>query len=135
MSVHAKVPDSSERKFAVDESTSAPGAPLPSAFVPPSRVLMGPGPSEVPASVLEALGKPTLGHLDPAFLAMLDELRGMLRGAFGTTHELTMPMSGTGSFGMETCIVNLIEPGDRVLVGVNGVFGERLCEVAKRAGA
>jgi alanine-glyoxylate transaminase/serine-glyoxylate transaminase/serine-pyruvate transaminase len=135
MSVHAKVPDSSERKFAVDESTSAPGAPVPSAFVAPSRVLMGPGPSEVPASVLEALAKPTLGHLDPAFLAMLDELRSMLRGAFGTTHELTLPMSGTGSFGMETCLVNLIEPGDRVLVGVNGVFGERICEVAKRAGA
>jgi alanine-glyoxylate transaminase/serine-glyoxylate transaminase/serine-pyruvate transaminase len=104
-------------------------------FVPPTRVLMGPGPSEVPASVLEALGKPTIGHLDPAFLALLDELRGMLRQAFGTTHELTMPMSGTGSFGMETCLVNLIEPGDRVLVGVNGVFGERMCEVARRAGA
>jgi alanine-glyoxylate transaminase / serine-glyoxylate transaminase / serine-pyruvate transaminase len=96
---------------------------------------MGPGPSDVPASVLEALGRPTIGHLDPRFLALLDEVRAMLRTTLGTANELTLPMSGTGSLGMETCLVNLVEPGDRVLVGVNGVFGERLCDVARRAGA
>jgi alanine-glyoxylate transaminase/serine-glyoxylate transaminase/serine-pyruvate transaminase len=96
---------------------------------------MGPGPSDVPASVLQALAKPAIGHLDPAFLAMLDETRSMLRGVIGTRNELTMPMSGTGSAGMETCIVNTVEPGDRVLVGVHGVFGQRLAEVARRAGA
>jgi alanine-glyoxylate transaminase/serine-glyoxylate transaminase/serine-pyruvate transaminase len=96
---------------------------------------MGPGPSQVPASVLSALGAPTLGHLDPAFLAMLDEVRAMLRTVLGTNNELTVPMSGTGSLGMETCVVNLIEPGDRALVGVHGVFGQRLAEVCRRAGA
>jgi alanine-glyoxylate transaminase / serine-glyoxylate transaminase / serine-pyruvate transaminase len=101
----------------------------------PPRVLMGPGPSPVPASVLSALGAPTVGHLDPAFLALLDELRAQLRVVFGTTNTCTLPMSGTGSAGMETCVVNLIEPGDRVLVGLNGAFGVRLAEVAKRAGA
>jgi alanine-glyoxylate transaminase/serine-glyoxylate transaminase/serine-pyruvate transaminase len=105
-----------------------------SAFCPPERVLMGPGPSAVPASVLEALGKPTLGHLDPLFLGVLDEVRAMLRTVLGTANELTLPMSGTGSLGMETCIVNLVEPGDRVLVGTHGVFGQRLAEVARRAG-
>jgi alanine-glyoxylate transaminase/serine-glyoxylate transaminase/serine-pyruvate transaminase len=101
----------------------------------PARVLMGPGPSQVSASVLSALGMPTIGHLDPAFLQLLDQLRAMLRTVLGTENELTMPMSGTGSLGMETCLVNLIEPGDRVLVAVNGVFGQRLAEVARRAGA
>lgn len=96
---------------------------------------MGPGPSDVPASVLAALGKPTIGHLDPAFLSLLDETRAMLRIVFGTTNELTVPMSGTGSAGMETCLVNALEPGDRVLVGVHGVFGQRMAEVARRAGA
>ncbi|MFT3921963.1 MAG: alanine--glyoxylate aminotransferase family protein [Myxococcales bacterium] len=109
--------------------------PIFSAFEPPSRVLMGPGPSDVPASVLEALGRPTIGHLDPRFLGLLDETRSMLRVLFGTTNELTMPMSGTGSAGMETCVINVVEPGDRVLVGVHGVFGQRLAEVARRAGA
>ncbi len=102
---------------------------------PPSRVLMGPGPSDVPPSVLRALSAPTVGHLDPAFLSVMDEVREMLRTVFGTANELTMPMSGTGSAGMETCVVNLVEPGDRVLVGVHGVFGTRLAEVARRAGA
>jgi alanine-glyoxylate transaminase/serine-glyoxylate transaminase/serine-pyruvate transaminase len=96
---------------------------------------MGPGPSQVPASVLSALGAPTVGHLDPAFLVMLDEVRAMLRTVLGTSNELTMPMSGTGSLGMETCVINLIEPGDRALVGVHGVFGQRLAEVCRRAGA
>lgn len=105
------------------------------AFAPPRRRLMGPGPSEVAPSVLAALGAPTIGHLDPAFLGLMDELGGMLREVIGTRNELTLAMSGTGSAGMETCIVNLVEPGDRVLVGVHGVFGQRLAEVARRAGA
>lgn len=96
---------------------------------------MGPGPSHVPASVLGALARPTMGHLDPEFLALMDQVRDMLRGVFGTQNQCTLPMSGTGSAGMETCLVNLVEPGDRVLVGVNGVFGTRLAEVARRAGA
>lgn len=102
---------------------------------PPSRVLLGPGPSDVAPSVLRALGKPTLGHLDPAFLQVMDEVREMLRSVFGTKNELTFPMSGTGSSGMETCFVNLLSPGDRVLVGVNGVFGTRMADVARRCGA
>lgn len=119
-----------------DSSLARPSArfDFPS-FVPPARVLLGPGPSQVAPSVLHALGLPTIGHLDPAFLGLLDQLRAMLREVIGTANELTLPMSGTGSLGMETCIVNLVEPGDRVLVGVNGVFGQRLAEVARRAGA
>lgn len=109
-------------------------APFPS-LAPPQRTLCGPGPSDVAPSVLSALGRPTLGHLDPAFLVIMDELRSMLRTVFGTDAEMTLPMSGTGSAGMETCLVNLLEPGDRVLVGVHGVFGTRLAEVARRCGA
>lgn len=105
------------------------------ALDPARRILLGPGPSEVAPSVLQALAKPTLGHLDPAFLAAMDEIRVMLRRVFGTENELTLPMSGTGSAGMETCLVNALEPGDAVLVGVNGVFGTRMAEVARRAGA
>jgi alanine-glyoxylate transaminase/serine-glyoxylate transaminase/serine-pyruvate transaminase len=81
------------------------------------------------------MARPTIGHLDPEFLRLMDQLREMLREVFGTTNVCTLPMSGTGSAGMETCLVNLIEPGTRVLVGVNGVFGTRLAEVARRAGA
>jgi alanine-glyoxylate transaminase/serine-glyoxylate transaminase/serine-pyruvate transaminase len=102
---------------------------------PSERVLMGPGPSDVPPSVRGALAAPTLGHLDPEFLEIMDEVRSMLRSVFGTKHELTMPMSGTGSSGMETCLVNLLEPGDRALVCVNGVFGTRMADLARRLGA
>lgn len=102
---------------------------------PAPRVLMGPGPSDVAPSVLRAMAAPTLGHMDPAFLAIMDEVRAMLRTVFGTTNEWTLPMSGTGSAGMETVMVNLLEPGDAVLVGVNGVFGGRMAEVAMRCGA
>ena len=102
---------------------------------PPTRVLMGPGPSVMEPSVLDAMGRPTLGHLDPAFLEIMDEVRVMLRAVFRTDNDLTMPMSGTGSAGMETVLVNLIEPGDRVLVGICGVFGQCMAEVASRAGA
>src|SRR5438270_8701841 len=101
----------------------------------PKRILMGPGPSNVNARVLQALALPTIGHLDPAFTQLMDETMGMLRGVFGTRNSLTFPVSGTGSAGMEACFVNVLQPGDRVLVGVNGVFGERMCDVARRCGA
>jgi len=99
------------------------------------RVLMGPGPSEVPARVLEALSRPTIGHLDPVFLELLDETQAMLRQVFGTKNALTLPMSATGSAGMETCFVNLLEPGDHALICTHGVFGGRMAEVARRCGA
>ncbi len=104
-------------------------------FPPPERLLLGPGPSQVHARVLAALGEPLLGHLDPAFIALMDETKRMLRAVFGTTNELTIPISGTGSAGLEATIVNLVEPGDEVVIGVNGVFGTRLTDVAERAGA
>ena len=108
---------------------------IPKSVAPALRLLLGPGPSPVDPRVLDALSRPTLGHLDPAFLAIMDEVRDMQRALFNTSNELTFPMSGTGSAGMETCLVNTIEPGDRVLVAVNGVFGTRLAEVARRARA
>lgn len=101
----------------------------------PQRILMGPGPSEVPPRVLAALARPTVGHLDPAFLAVMDDTRAKLRQVFRTANEMTLAMSGTGSAGMETVLVNLVEPGDRVLVCVNGVFGARMADVAGRCGA
>jgi alanine-glyoxylate transaminase/serine-glyoxylate transaminase/serine-pyruvate transaminase len=101
----------------------------------PRRLLLGPGPSNVHPRVLEAMAQPLVGHLDPAFLAVLDEVQQRLRRLFGTENPMTLPISATGSAGMEACLVNLVEPGDDVLVGVAGVFGERMCEVARRAGA
>jgi alanine-glyoxylate transaminase/serine-glyoxylate transaminase/serine-pyruvate transaminase len=101
----------------------------------PRRLLLGPGPSNVHPRVLAAMSQPLVGHLDPAFLAVLDEVQSRLRGLFGTRNALTLPISGTGSAGMEACFVNLVEPGDEVVVGVAGVFGERMCEVARRHGA
>src|SRR5688572_13028470 len=108
---------------------------VPSSFNLPERSLLGPGPSQVAPAVLSAMSRPTIGHLDPAFLRLMDELKDMLRQVFGTANACTLPMSGTGSAGMETCVVNLIEPGSRVLVGLNGVFATRLADVARRAGA
>lgn len=102
---------------------------------PPLRTLMGPGPSEMHPSVLETLGRPTVGHLDPYYLQIMDELQQMLREVFCTTERMTMAISGTGSAGMETCVVNLVEPGDAMVVCVNGVFGGRMVDVAERAGA
>lgn len=96
---------------------------------------MGPGPSDTHSRVLAALASPTIGHLDPYFLQVMNELQSMLREVFQTVNELTLAVSGTGSSGMEACIVNLIEPGDRMLVCVNGVFGTRMSDVAARAGA
>ncbi len=96
---------------------------------------MGPGPSNPYPEATAALGLPMLGHLDPAFLAVLDETCDRLRQVWQTTNELTLPVSGTGSAGMEACFVNLVGPGDVVVVGVNGLFGERMCDVAARCGA
>src|ERR1051325_4464055 len=107
----------------------------PAAFQPPPRLLMGPGPSNVAPSVLKAMSLPLLGHLDPAFVKMMDEIKAMLRVVFQTKNDMTFPVSGTGSAGMEFCCVNLIEPGDEVIIGVNGVFGGRWADVAERCGA
>jgi alanine-glyoxylate transaminase/serine-glyoxylate transaminase/serine-pyruvate transaminase len=108
---------------------------LAAAVNPPRRILMGPGPSDIHPRVLAALAAPTVGHLDPYFLQIMNEMQQMLRQVFRTDNELTLAVSGTGSAGMETCVVNLIEPGDRMLVGVNGVFGSRIADVAARCGA
>lgn len=106
-----------------------------SSFVPKQRTLMGPGPSDVSARVLNALGRPTLGHLDPDFIALMDETKTLLQYAFCTENALTMPLSAPGSAGMEAMFVNLIEPGDKVIVCINGVFGNRMRENALRVGA
>ena len=92
-----------------------------SSFNPPRRTLMGPGPSDVSARVLAAMARPTIGHLDPEFVRMMDELKILLQNAFRTKNALTIPISAPGSAGMETCFVNLVEPGDKVIVCVNGV--------------
>ncbi|MFP6601242.1 MAG: aminotransferase class V-fold PLP-dependent enzyme, partial [Pirellulaceae bacterium] len=102
---------------------------------PPIRTLMGPGPSDIHPRVLEAIGKPTVGHLDPYYLQVMNDLQTMLRDLFRTSNEMTMAISATGSAGMETTIVNLVEPGDPVVICVNGVFGMRMADVAERAGA
>ncbi|MFO7604599.1 MAG: alanine--glyoxylate aminotransferase family protein [Gammaproteobacteria bacterium] len=107
----------------------------PKSFHPPLRRLMGPGPSDVSPRVLEALARPTIGHLDPAFVGMMDEMKGLLQYAFQTKNELTFPVSAPGSAGMETCFVNLLEPGDKAIVCQNGVFGGRMKENVERCGA
>src|SRR5947199_1690295 len=96
---------------------------------------MGPGPSNPYPEVMQALARPVVGHLDPDFLGVLDETCDRLRAVFRTSNALTLPVSGTGSAGMETAFVNLVGPGDTVVVGVNGLFGERMCDVASRCGA
>ncbi|MCS6318452.1 MAG: alanine--glyoxylate aminotransferase family protein [Nitrospira sp.] len=103
-------------------------------FVPPHRLLMGPGPSMVHPRVLQALAQPLLGHLDPVFLGLMNEIQALLRATFHTHNEFTIALSGTGSAGMEAVIANLIEPGDRAIVGVNGVFGTRLATMIERSG-
>jgi alanine-glyoxylate transaminase/serine-glyoxylate transaminase/serine-pyruvate transaminase len=102
---------------------------------PPRRVLLGPGPSDVPSRVLQAMAAPTIGHLDPEYLRIMDDTRAMLKQVFQTTNDLTVAMPGTGSSGMETCVANLVEPGDEMIVCVNGVFGTRMVDVAERCGA
>ena len=104
-------------------------------FHPPARTLMGPGPSDVNPRILEAMSRPTIGHLDPAFVAMMDNMKGLLRYAFQSDYDLAMPVSAPGSAGMETCFVNLVEPGDKVVVCQNGVFGGRMKENVERCGA
>ena len=103
-------------------------------FNPPSRTLMGPGPSDVHPRILNAMAKTTIGHLDPAFIDMMDEIKEMLQYAFMTENALTMPISAPGSAGMEACFVNLVEPGDKVIVCINGVFGSRMKENVTRIG-
>jgi alanine-glyoxylate transaminase / serine-glyoxylate transaminase / serine-pyruvate transaminase len=109
--------------------------PTPPPLDPPHRILLGPGPSDVPSRVLLALAAPTIGHLDPEYLKVMDRTRELLRHVFHTKNELTLAMSGTGSSGMETCVVNLVEPGDEMIVCVNGAFGTRMADVAGRCGA
>ncbi|MFT4692416.1 MAG: alanine-glyoxylate transaminase/serine-glyoxylate transaminase/serine-pyruvate transaminase [Limisphaerales bacterium] len=108
---------------------------IPDSFDPPERVLMGPGPSNAAPEVLRAMGRPLVGHLDPAFIGMMEEIKSMLRQVFQTKNQMTFPVSGTGSAGMEFCFVNLLEPGDEVLICINGVFGMRMADVAERCGA
>ena len=104
-------------------------------FVPPKRTLMGPGPSDVSPRILEALSRPTIGHLDPDFITLMDEIKTLIQYVFKTKNELTLPVSAPGSAGMETCFVNLIEPNDTVIVCQNGVFGGRMKENVIRCGA
>jgi len=101
----------------------------------PPRLLLGPGPSNAHPRVLQALGMPQVGHLDPSFIALMNEVQELLRYAWQTDNALTIPVSGTGSAAMEATLANTVEPGDVVLVGVNGYFGERLCDMAARYGA
>ncbi|RPA31921.1 pyridoxal-phosphate-dependent aminotransferase family protein [Shewanella frigidimarina] len=104
------------------------------AFMPPRRILMGPGPSDVYPEVLAAQSRPTIGHLDPLFVGMMDELKSLIQYAFQTKNEMTLAVSAPGSAGMETCFVNLVEPGEKVIVCRNGVFGERMRQNVERVG-
>ena len=104
-------------------------------FIPPQRTLMGPGPSDVSQRVLSALARPTIGHLDPTFVGMMDEVKQLLQYAFQTANSNTMAISAPGSAGMEACFVNLITPEDTVVVCHNGVFGARMIENVTRIGA
>lgn len=106
-----------------------------SSFFPPHRTLMGPGPSDVSSRVLSALARPTIGHLDPLFVDLMDQIKELLQYAFQTGNELTLPVSAPGSAGMEACFVNLVSPGDTVIVCQNGVFGGRMKENVERCGA
>src|SRR5258706_12797995 len=99
------------------------------------RLLLGPGPSNPYPEATAAFTRPLLGHMDPEFLAVMDGTMDRLRAVFRTSNALTLPVSGTGSAGMEACFVNLLEPGDTAIVGANGVFGDRMCEVARRCRA
>jgi alanine-glyoxylate transaminase/serine-glyoxylate transaminase/serine-pyruvate transaminase len=102
---------------------------------PPERLLMGPGPSNVDPRILRAMATPVIGHLDPAFLGLMDETMGWLRQVYQTRNHHTVPISATGSAGIETMLVNLLEPGDDVVVGIIGYFGQRMADVAARTGA
>ena len=104
-------------------------------FTPPNRTLMGPGPSDVPERILQAMSRPTIGHLDPEFIRLMDEIKFLLQETFQTKNQLTIPVSAPGSAGMESCFVNLLEPGDKAIVCQNGVFGGRMKENVERVGA
>ncbi len=104
-------------------------------FLPPQRLLLGPGPSPVAQEVLTAMAQPTIGHLDPAFIGLMDELKAMTQTLFNTKNEATFTVAGPGSVGMDACVLNMIEPGDKILIARNGVFGMRMSEVASRGGA
>ncbi|HWT28144.1 MAG TPA: alanine--glyoxylate aminotransferase family protein, partial [Methylophilaceae bacterium] len=106
--------------------------PSVSSFHPPKRILLGPGPSDVHQRVLDAMARPTVGHLDPRFSEMLEDLKSLLRYTFQTENALTFALSAPGMIGMETCFVNLVEPGDKVIVCNNGVFGRRMIENVRR---
>ncbi len=121
-----------EMNFVASEAWRS--APILPSFYPPQRTLMGPGPSDVYPRVLAAMGRPTIGHLDPEFVRMMDEIKLLLQYAFQTSNALTLPVSAPGSAGMETCFANLIEPGTKVVVCVNGVFGNRMVENVRRMG-
>ena len=110
-------------------------APVIAPLTPPRRVLLGPGPSPVDDRVLRSMAAPLVGHLDPLFVRTMDEVQELLRYVFETNNRLTMPVSGTGSAGMEAAVANLLEPGEEIVVCINGYFGERMHEMALRVGA
>jgi len=105
------------------------------AFHPPLRLLLGPGPSNIEGRVLQAMTAPMIGYFDPSMGEVTREITRLLRLVFGSTHRMTLPVSGTGTAGMEAALINLLEPGDRILVGYNGYFGDRMVQIAERCGA
>ena len=119
----------------VAQTTLKNQPPLVDIFQSPDRLLMGAGPSRVHEDVLKVMSQTTIGHLDPDMIVMMDQLKAMLRYVFQTNNTMTFPVSGPGSLGMEACVHNMVEPGDEVVIAVNGVFGTRMAEVAIRAGA
>ncbi|MFT5474582.1 MAG: alanine-glyoxylate transaminase/serine-glyoxylate transaminase/serine-pyruvate transaminase, partial [Kiritimatiellia bacterium] len=108
---------------------------IPSELNISKRILMGPGPSDTHPSVLKAMSTPLIGHLDPEFVRVMDDVKDMLRQTLKTSNALTIPVSAPGSAGMETCLLNLLEPGDEAVICVNGVFGGRMADVVERCGA
>ena len=110
-------------------------APAIAPLNPPRRILLGPGPSPVDDRVLRSMAAPLMGHLDPLFVRTMDEVQELLRYVFETNNRLTMPISGTGSAGMEATVANLLEPGEEIVICINGYFGERMHEMALRVGA
>src|ERR1051326_5624111 len=117
------------RKFMAVDNPNLPE------FNPPRRILPGPGPGPVEERVMRAMAAPVLGHLDPLFLRLMDDIQTLLRYVFETENRLTIPVSGTGSEGMEATVANLLEAGDEIVVCVNGYFGERMCDMVSRLGA
>jgi len=116
------------------ECTAIANAPQIGQLNPPHRLLCGPGPGNADPRVHAAMSLPEIGHLDPAFISMMEDVKGLLRYAWQTKNSFTIPVSGTGSAAMEACVANLVEPGDKILIGVNGYFGKRLVDMAERYG-